>query len=116
MYLDIDEYLPPVTLEWCRNTLERLGYANGIVNGRDVDAAGSKLHLQAYLSLREAIIEHVLLEHQPQLAETDKPYHARNWRPTTPVERELNAGSVDIVEPRGGDPWINDWADGVAGV
>lgn len=110
MHVEIDEYLAPITVDWCHSTLAHLGFPGGVVNGRDVDATGSKLHLQAYLLLRDAIVEHVLRGNQPHLNETVKPYHARDWRPAAAVEQELNAGGMDIITPQDDpDPWLRDW-------
>jgi hypothetical protein len=56
---DFDEYLPPATLDWCNNQLQRLGFNSGI-DGSAVNDNGDRLHKLAFIALRDAAHHYAL--------------------------------------------------------
>ena len=43
--LDIHEYLPPTTLEWCAYTLRVLGINTNALKITDLDGEGNRVHV-----------------------------------------------------------------------
>jgi hypothetical protein len=78
MFIDIDEYLLSITNQWCKQTLQELGYPN--LSREATLPDGNRLHAQAYIQLRSAIHEHIRLGQEPLLCETQKPIGAWTWR------------------------------------
>jgi hypothetical protein len=76
--LDLDEYLPPATLGWCNNQLQRLGF-NSEIDGSAVNDNGDRSHKLAFIALRDAARHYALSGMQPYLEESDKPWNARRW-------------------------------------
>lgn len=73
--LDIDEYLPEQTLNWCQMKLHELGYPS--LKIEDVFPDGSRHHCSAYLELRECLKEHIASGEAPQLTELETPTQER---------------------------------------
>lgn len=79
IYIDIDEYLPKETKEFCLNVLQQLGYPHDI-SYEDCRLDGTRVHYEAYLSLRESLALHISSGVKPILAECTKPTGAWNWQ------------------------------------
>jgi hypothetical protein len=73
--LDIDEYLPEQTLNWCQMKLHELGYPS--LQLEDAFPDGSRHHCNAYLELRECLKEHIASGEAPQLTELEAPTQDR---------------------------------------
>lgn len=59
MALDIDEYLPHDTLEWCKVQLADLGIDLASLSEGTIKPDGSRLHAQAYHQLRVIVRRHI---------------------------------------------------------
>jgi hypothetical protein len=77
--IDIDEYLPGQTLEWCRSILTELGFSD--LKYEDVFTNGDRIHTQAYLQLRNYINNHIVSGSRPILEESQKPTQERGFHP-----------------------------------
>lgn len=77
--IDIDEYLPGQTLEWCRSILTEFGFSD--LKYEDVFTNGDRIHTQAYLQLRNCINDHIISGSQPFLEESQKPTQERGFHP-----------------------------------
>ena len=71
--VDIDEYLPQETNEWCIQQLNmhKINITN--LQSGDVIADGSRAHTQAYVCLRHIVREHIISGIAPLLSESPKP-------------------------------------------
>ena len=97
--LDVDEYLPPVTYDWCRSKLADLGFERGRVSGTYfVQSAGMREHELAYRKLRSTVQEHVETNAAPQLEETRIPYGGRTWQP------HIHPNVLDAYNAAANDP------------
>lgn len=98
--LDLDEYLPLVTLEWCRVRLYQLGFTTEI-DGSETTENGDRVHKLAFIALRDALRHHVLTVAQPFLDESDKPWNARQWsndyRPSDLIRRVFRDANEELV-------------------
>ena len=101
MLLDLDEYLPAVTLAWCRETLASLGFPYDL-DGRQTNDAGERLHSLAYLQLRDRARTHLQLQYEPQLTECEKPYLVRQWVFNEETQRAFANSGEQI--PQSNDP------------
>lgn len=125
MRTDIDEFLPPYVLDWCRERLADLGFGseeslsmglpNGLPDGRSTDANGERHHKQAYLLLRQVVADHIRSGNLPYLSESIKPYRARAWQPPhnsnveayAPPDGETEDDFIGPNDER--DIWLRDW-------
>jgi hypothetical protein len=64
---DIDAYLPPETLKWCRDRLLESGVNLEEVQGSTTSIDGSRVHRQVYLTLRPLVRQHILDGNQTNL-------------------------------------------------
>lgn len=71
--IDIDEYLPPATLEWCSQILATENIDLSTLKGGDALPDGTKLHKVAYLQLRKHARNYIHLGIEPALQETPAP-------------------------------------------
>ena len=55
--VDIDEYLPKETKDWCIAELGRYGIDLNTLSGGDTILGGARAHVQAYQCLRD-IVQH----------------------------------------------------------
>lgn len=96
---DIDEYLPPVTKEWCRAELQQLGYGSGRLTAAECFPDGSRAHCQAYLQLRARIHQHLASGQEPELKESERPTGAWDWIPQAEhVEDPAVNEGIDIYQ------------------
>lgn len=93
---EIDEYLPPQTLDWCDNQLEEAGYSLPIGGGDYNQDTGDKLHLQAYRLLRDAARSHIRERRVPTLSESPKPYEAFGWQPSEDLQKVYAYAGVEL--------------------
>jgi hypothetical protein len=71
IFVDLNEYLPPVTLDWCRQALLSHGIDLNTLKLSDVGAGGdAPLHVYVYHTLRAAIYDHMHAAVLPVLAES----------------------------------------------
>ena len=71
IFIDLDEYLPPVTLNWCYQALLSRGIDLNTLQLSDVGPGGdAPLHVYAYHALRAAIYDHMHAAALPVLAES----------------------------------------------
>lgn len=101
MGLDLDEYLPPTTLQWCGDVLEAAGFQREIDGSATTDA-GERVHRLAYFALRDAARRHIGQQLDPELPESDKPRNARRWsteyRPSDVIQRVFYDANEELVE------------------
>ena len=104
MLIDIDEYLPEATLQWCKATLNYLGFPKGGISGEDFYSDGQRVHRVAYLSLREAVRTHMQAGAHPELGELKPPPRYSNHKRSRQYEQALRDQGVDIegLEASGG--------------
>ena len=92
---DLEEYLPPTVVAWCRARLaEHFPGTDGMIEDDcvdqiyiTVDGQQVRLHYAAYLFLRTAIFNHQQAGAEPVLYESEKPLGAWNWQPHPEVQR-----------------------------
>jgi hypothetical protein len=65
--IDIDAYLPPETLKWCRDRLLESGVNLEEVQGSTTSIDGSRIHHQVYLTLRPLVRQHIFDGNQSNL-------------------------------------------------
>lgn len=81
--LDIDEYLPNATMEWCRLKLVDIGFNQGRVSPTTfVQGSQKREHELAYVKLRREVQIHIDSGLIPDLEETLAPYGGRAWQPS----------------------------------
>jgi hypothetical protein len=87
---NLDEYLPPLTLAWCRVKLQEIGQVLGLPVGTDFDPENPPLDLRGdpkqpyrvvYEYLRARAYDHLISGEEPILGVCEKPYGAANWSP-----------------------------------
>jgi hypothetical protein len=71
--IDINEFLPRETLEWCHWKLMSYGVNMADIRMGDADGNGDRLHIQAYHQLRYAVRAHIASGQLPILGESEKP-------------------------------------------
>jgi hypothetical protein len=71
--VDIDEYLPQETNQWCIQQLSMHKIDISTLRGGDVVSDGSRAHAQAYACLRHIVREHIANGNAPLLSESPKP-------------------------------------------
>jgi hypothetical protein len=71
--IDMHEFLPAETLRWCDEQMSLRGIDLSQLGGGDLFADGSRVHLSAYLHLRDTVRVHILSGAQPLLSESPKP-------------------------------------------
>jgi hypothetical protein len=71
--VDIDEYLPQETNEWCIQQLNMHGINITNLQSSDVAVDGSRAHTQAYVCLRHIVQEYIISGIAPLLLESLKP-------------------------------------------
>jgi hypothetical protein len=96
--IDIDEYLLPATLEWCRQILASEDIDLFALKGGNALFDGAKLHKVAYLRLRQHVHNYIHLGTQPTLQETPSPeggyeFYERKGRAVAQLVRE-NAQTI----------------------
>jgi hypothetical protein len=111
---DLDEYLPPDTLNWCRAKMAAFGFDPLSVDCEIADLEGEKPFVKVYLSLRQEIADHLGLNTAPILTETEQPLGAYDWlREREQRGRELldlaplDEEQVNLIDD-GPDPGIVD--------
>lgn len=101
MIIDIDEYLPLITKNWCDMTLQNLDYDLNDINAENSFSDGSRMHRTMYLELKTAIADHINNKSEPELSLCTRPTGGRNWQPTESFVREEGedtlAQNMDIV-------------------
>lgn len=99
--LDLDEYLPEQTLEWCRRTVERLGYPYELT-GSEITSSGERIHRLTYIALCEETRSHIATRQFPELHESDKPWNARRWssnyEPSDAIRKAFDAANEELVQ------------------
>lgn len=99
-FIDIDEYLPQATLQWCKAVLHQLGYLDEIT-GEDYFEDGERVHCHAYLELREAVRAHMHSGALPHLDELKTPPKYRDYCRSRQYEEALVARGVDLTLANG---------------
>ena len=85
MPVDMDEYLPKATYEWCERKLQELEYPNGQISSTEFNSAVQpREHEKAYRELRSEL-QCYLTSGSAQLAETSPPYGGVEWEPEVDV-------------------------------
>lgn len=51
MVLDMEEYLPSKTKDWCQQKIKDMGYPNGFLTGEEFNHDKGCLHQEVYLNL-----------------------------------------------------------------
>jgi hypothetical protein len=77
---DLNEFLPPVTIQWCHETLTAQQFSLPIIAGAANDE-GDRTHYQTYKFLREAIRCHVVQKLEPHLLMSGRLSGAYTWQP-----------------------------------
>lgn len=75
----MDEYLPPITKQWCAEQIKQMGHPKGQVTGADAYPSGERAHSIVYRRLREKMRNHIESQQSPQLTESEKPTGAWQW-------------------------------------
>jgi len=70
---DIDEYLPPITLEWCQQQMTLFNIDLSDLQTGELDDSGNRLHVKAYHYLHHAIKAHIESRELPILCESTIP-------------------------------------------
>lgn len=94
-FADIDEFLPPTTLQWCISHLQSQGFPF-YVNGTDTNQNGERLHELAYKNLRNAAVNHIRYSYNPPLEESLKPYADGQWRATAATQRVFDEAGIHL--------------------
>ena len=76
--LDLDEYLPPLTLHWCNTVLHNHGFDPYSPPPIPLDERESPW-LDFYLGLCTAINHHEITQEEPQLSLSLKPEGSYDW-------------------------------------
>ncbi len=84
----MNEYLPSVTMKWCQEYLQQLGF-NPSQPISDLVAP----HRTIYLQLRTAINEHLTSGMVPHLSLSQRPTGAFDWQPS-PTENVREVGFI----------------------
>ena len=84
----MDEYLPPLTLKWCQDYLQRLKF-----DPSQPASDPTAPHRTIYLQLRTAVSEHLMNDEEPELRLSEKPTGALGWQP---VQTE-NVRRVELI-------------------
>jgi hypothetical protein len=92
--IDLNEYLPEVTKNWCAAELEKLGYGNTKVNASEYFPDGTRAHCRVYLQLREALQAHITSGKEPHLSECKKPTGAWEWNPESIEIDEIKSANI----------------------
>lgn len=79
--LDLDEYLPPITLNQCKRMLAKHGIDLHKISSREHLPDGTYLHCHAYALLRAELQVHTCKGHEPELRESEKPLMSDPPRP-----------------------------------
>jgi hypothetical protein len=77
--LDVEEYLPPATLQWCNTQIKSIGYDPHSATCQNADEQGERPYKSAYLRLRVFIHEHIASGALPLLSETIHPLGSSHW-------------------------------------
>jgi hypothetical protein len=97
MPVDMDEYLPKDTLNWCQSKLVELGYERGEISSTEFNLAVQlRRHEQAYRELRRQV--HHYLATGAKLSETSPPYGGVAWEP------QVSSVTNDAYNGRLADP------------
>jgi hypothetical protein len=94
--VDIDEFLPPDTLEWCRAKLTELGFNPNTLDGAGTTETGARQHSTAYLQLRVAASAHIAAGLAPILEQSERPTGAGQWKPSEIVSQTHAQGGQGI--------------------
>jgi hypothetical protein len=100
---DMDEYLPKHVLNWCKAKLARQfpvlvqGADIRPIKLEDVDLDGHRLHLKAYIYLRDQIALHMLTDNNPPMEESSIPYGSHNWNNVDPAVQDAFGPGWDEV-------------------
>jgi hypothetical protein len=71
--VDIDEYVPKETKDWCITQLSTYGIDLNTLSGGDTILGGARAHVQAYQCLRDIVRRHILSGMLPILSESRRP-------------------------------------------
>jgi hypothetical protein len=87
--IDMDEYLPDVTLKWCQDQLTTFGWARGEIDPSGYETSVQMRHHElAYRQLRQKLRER--FDSGEVLSETLPPYGGVGWKPDiTQVVRDV---------------------------
>jgi hypothetical protein len=100
LILDIDEYLPKETLQWCYQALQSLGFSVHLQSETvALDTVTQTQHFQAYIGLRTLIKQHEGFQLSPVLSLTLSPIGAYNWIIDKRIE-ELHSRAYSEGETR----------------
>ena len=81
LLIDMKEYLPSVTKQWCQDKLAELGFSDGKVSSTKFDFnVQLRDHEVAYHKLRLALQQYLQTSGQT-LEETPPPYGGVGWKP-----------------------------------
>ncbi|KAL8799619.1 MAG: hypothetical protein Q9182_005750 [Xanthomendoza sp. 2 TL-2023] len=92
---DLNEYLPPTTLNWCHEQIRLLGEDPFTLSSFDLTAEGLRRYKIVYYQLELLVEAHMTSGSPPRLSETLIP-HARNWKPGAATQ----AAFEDNSDPR----------------
>lgn len=85
---DLDEFLPAETLAFCDSFLQSCDFVLPITGQQFEATDGRKVHLDAYLSLRDCLRAHILSGVEPILGESPKPYAGpHGWQASDGLRR-----------------------------
>jgi hypothetical protein len=77
--LDIEEYLPPLTLQWCTREMDAINYDPNSVKCQIAKADGERPYIDAYIRLRHSIRKHIDFGAMPALSEIIHPLGSSHW-------------------------------------
>src|SRR4051794_32198323 len=97
--IDINEYLPPETRQWCRDKLRELGFPIDSATMQLAASTGKRIHCQAYRRLREAIRTYILSGGLSKLEESTKPVGAWDWQPSAASTTTDGLGTKLVASP-----------------
>jgi len=92
--IDLNEYLPKVTKDWCTAELKKLGYEYTKVNAAEYFPDGTRAHYKVYLQLREVLQIHITCKKEPILSKCEKPYGAWDWNPESITTDEVDRVNI----------------------
>ena len=96
---DVDEYLPPATLEFCHTKMREAGFHPNTLSASAVQPDGTPTHIALYrLLLREVRSHFTAGNVNPVLGTTERPRGGHMWVPPAEVEAFRRAGEEEEEE------------------
>jgi hypothetical protein len=96
LILNIDAYLPEVTLDWVKQTLKRKKWKPDNKSNRPIIFERGSLYYEIYFNFRTAVTEHIIADSEPELSLNPYLTGTVNWIPAHDVKQQFE--TEDLTE------------------